>query len=173
MEIFYKSMFQKQPKIKLPFSRLELGLEAAAIAGIVFMVLMIIKLWAILPATIPSHFNGAGQPDGYSGKNSLIIMPVVGMALYLMLSVIRLFPHICNYPWPITEENAQVQYRLAIYMLAWLKVEIMWSFAYINWSTMQVALKQSSGLGEGFLIVMLIAIFGTLGVYFYMAFRSR
>lgn len=169
----YKSIFPKQPRIKVPFSSMEVLLEMVSLAGLVFMVLMIIKVWGILPAVIPSHFNALGQPDGYSGKSSLIMLPVVGLLLYLMLGILRFFPHVYNYPRPITEQNAEVQYRLAINLLAWLKAQIICSFVYITWSTIKLVLKQSSGLGKGFLIVMLSAIFGTLGVYFYRAFRSR
>jgi hypothetical protein len=148
-------------------------MEMACWAGLVFMALIVLKYWAVLPSEIPSHFNGAGQPDAYSGKISLFMMPAIGLGLYLMLSVIRFFPHICNYPWPITEENAPTQYYLAMLMLASLKLEIIWSFAYINWGTIQVALKQSGGLGPSFMFIMLAAIFGTLGVYFWLAYRAR
>lgn len=169
----YKSIFPKQPKIEIPFSRLEVILEVLSLAGLIVMALMIMKEWALLPATIPSHFNAAGQPDGYSGKASLIMLPVIGLLLYLMLGMLRFFPHVYNYPRTITEQNAEFQYRLAINLLAWLKVEIIWSFAYISGSTVKVALKQSSGLGAGFIIVMLLAIFGTLGWYFFMALRDK
>lgn len=169
----YKSIFPKQPRIKIPFSRMEVILEVLSLAGLIVMALMIIKAWALLPATIPSHFNAVGQPDGYSGKASLIMLPVIGLLLYLILGILRFFPHVYNYPRPITEHNAERQYRLAINLLAWLKAEIICSFAYITGITIKVALKQSSGLGAGFMVVMLIAIFGTLGVYFYIAFRNR
>lgn len=164
---------KKRPKIKVPFSSFELWLEIVSWAGLVFMVLVLIEFWPSLPDTIPSHFNAWGRPDGYSGKGSLIFLPAAGLLLYLMLATLRFFPHIYNFPWPITEQNAEVQYRLAIDLLAWLKAEIVWLFAYINWGSVQVALTHSKGLGAGFLIIVLVGIFGTLGIYLFLANKAR
>lgn len=169
----YKTAFPKQPQIKISFTNLDLLLEIVSLAGLVVMTLLIIKAWAILPAAIPSHFNGMGQPDGYSGKSSLLLLPLVGLLLYLMLGILRFFPHAFSYPWPITEQNAEFQYRLAVDMLALLKFEVIWSLAYITGSTIKTALKQANGLGESFLLIIFFAIFATLGTYFYLAFHAK
>jgi uncharacterized membrane protein len=169
----YKSIFPKQPKIKIPVGRLELILEALSLAGLVIMAFMIVKVWAVLPDTIPSHFNAAGQPDGYGGKGSLIMLPLMGLVLYMTFGILRFYPHVYNYPCPITEQNAEFQYRLAIYLLAWMKIEVIWCFLYINAGTIKVAMGQSDGLGPQFIFIMLFAVFGTIGWYFFVALRNR
>lgn len=162
-----------QPKMKVPLSTLDIWIEIFSGAGLMFMIVFIMKTWELLPATIPSHFNALGQPDGYSGKSILLMLPVLGVVLYLLLSLARQFPHLSNYPWKITAANAQVQYRLAADLLAWLKVEIIYCFAYITWGTIQVSLGKMNTLGAAFMVVFLVAIFGTMAIYFYRAYRAR
>lgn len=90
-----------------------------------------------------------------------------------MLTIVSRYPHKFNYLWPITAQNAAEQYRLARSLLAWLKVEMIALFGFLEWVTIRTALKQGEGLGFLFLPVVLGLIFGTLGIYFYFAYRNR
>jgi len=103
----------------------------------------------------------------------LLFLPLGGAFLYMLLTVVSRFPHTFNYPCKITQENAEVQYLLARYLLAFLKAEIIWVFVYIQWMTIQVALGKAAGLGLVFLPVFLVLIFGTIAVYFYKSYRCK
>jgi uncharacterized membrane protein len=120
------------------------------------------------PATIPTHFNIQGVPDSYGGKASFIFLPIVGIVLYTLLAR---YPHIYNYPRPITQENSARQYRLARTLLLWLNLVVCWLFAYIQWGTIQAALHQTQGLFAGVLIgAITIPLFS---VVFYLVVSAR
>lgn len=147
--------------------------DAASLVGLILMVSILIYYWPRLPETIPTHFNFSGEADGWGSKSTLLILPISGLALYAILTVVGFFPHTYNYPWKITEKNARDQYRLAQLLMGWLKIELTWMFLYLVWQTVKVSLGHVDGLGMVFASVFLAVVFGTIGIYFYLSFRVR
>jgi hypothetical protein len=94
-------------------------------------------------------------------------------ALFVGLSVLSRFPRIYNYPFEITEENAERQYRLARALIECLAVEIVAIFGFLSRATIQVALGRAGGLGAGFTPAALTVTLGTIGIYIWMAYRAR
>jgi len=83
-------------------------------------ILLLILFWAYavfnylnLPETIPVHFDLKGRPDGYGGKLTLLILPMLTTVLWAGLFILNRLPHIFNFPVKITPENAHRQYKLA------------------------------------------------------------
>lgn len=163
----------ERPILNLPYTPLDLTLEAAAIGSLLLTIGLPILFWARLPASVPTHFGVSGAADAWGDKRSLLTLPSVGLLLYLTLTLVRRYPHTFNYPWPITIQNAPEQYRLARFLLTWLKAVTMLMFAYLEWVTIQAALEQTEGLSLLFLPLILGAIFGSIGIYFYYAHRAR
>jgi hypothetical protein len=93
--------------------------------------------------------------------------------LAALLTVVRHFPNLANYPWPITKDHAAIQYRIIRSMLSWLKLELVWIFAYLEWGTLQVAKGRANGLNPAFLMLTLMAIFGTIAYYLIKGYQSR
>jgi uncharacterized membrane protein len=171
-----KTTFAKprpRPVLQIPKSTLEIGLETAAALGMLTMLYVTIKSWPLLPETIPHHFGVSGKPDAWGGKWILWFFPGISLVLYIGLTILSRYPHIYNYPWPITEKNAAAQYHLARTMIVALKAEIILLFAYLQQQTIQVALGKAGGLGVAFLPIFLILIFGTIGFYFVKAYQAR
>lgn len=166
-------MPSSRPVLQMPKSSLEIGLETAAALGILTMLYVTIKSWPLIPQTIPHHFGASGSPDAWGGKWTLWLLPGISLVLYVGLTILSRYPHIYNYPWPITEKNAAAQYHLALSLIGALKAEIIVVFAYLQQQTIQVALGKAEGLGVAFLPIFLILIFGTVGIYFVKAFQAR
>lgn len=164
---------KKRPELSLPLTKYEKILEFLSGAAVLFNILFTIAVWGTLPESIPTHFGAAGTPDGWGGKGSLAFLAVGALLMYMLLTVVSRFPYTFNYPWKITEGNAQVQYQNARYLLAFLKTEVIGSFVYIQLGTIRVALGKAEGLGRTFLPVFLVLIFGTIGVYFYKSWKYR
>jgi uncharacterized membrane protein len=40
-----------------------------------------------LPARIPTHFNLAGQPDSWGTPAMLLLLPALGVGLYLLMTL--------------------------------------------------------------------------------------
>ena len=125
-----------------------------------------------LPDTIPMHFNASGDPDGFSSKNTLLIIPIVGSLIYTGLSVLSRYPHVFNYLKEITEENARKQYRMATRLLKILNTLVAGCFLYVTHGIILTSMEKKAGLGSTFIPILLVLIFGSIGVYFYRSLRK-
>ena len=164
----------QRPVLHIPLSTSEILVEIAALVGVLLTVVVIVQSWPTLPDTIPTHFGVSGQPDAWGSRVSLWLLPGISILLvYIPLTIFSRFPHIGNYPWNITEENAETQYQLVRSMMGWIKAETVWLITYIIWKTIQVACGKASGLGTTFLWIFLLLIFLTPAIYFYRAYRAR
>ncbi len=157
----------------VPRTPFEVSLEWVAAIGLASIFVMLAWAWSELPDRVPQHFGVSGRPDAWGGKQILWLFPGVAAGLSLLLTITNRFPQTFNYPWPITEQNAAVQYVLARTLLTALKAEIVALLAYLEWETIQVALGKSSGLGAGFTPVFLGVIALTTAIYFVRAYRAR
>ena len=134
--------------------------------------LILLTLWgwtfthySALPDTIPTHFNAAGEADGFGSKASIIGLPVIATLLFIGLTVLNRYPHIFNYPAAITQDNALRLYTLATRMLRYLKLVLVLVFGRIEFMTIQHATGKGAGLGVWFLPLTLVLIFIPL-IYF-------
>lgn len=96
-----------------------------------------------------------------------------GGFLYILLTVVSKFPHTFNFPWAITEENAERQYQIGRAMIGSLKTELVWLFTYIEFGVIQVALGKIKGLGMLFLPITLIIVFGTILIWVVKGYKAR
>ena len=134
--------------------------------------LILLTLWVLtithystLPDTITTHFNGAGEADGFGRKASIIGLPLIASLLFIGITVLNRYPHIFNYPTAITQDNALRQYTLATRMLRYLKLVLALVFGGIEFMTIQNTTGKAAGLGVWFLPLTLVLIFIPL-IYF-------
>lgn len=165
--------FGNRPKIKIEYTFIEWLIELISLAMIVISFALVVKNWSSLPARIPSHFGFDGKPDGWGGKGSLVAMPLIALPMYLGLTVLSRFPQTFNYMIQITVENAKVQYHIARKMVNMLKAEIVAIFTYIEYQEIRGAKGFGVGLGAGFVFLVLIVVFGTLGYYIIKQVKKR
>ena len=128
--------------------------------------LILLTLWgwtfthySALPDTIPTHFNAAGEADGFGSKASIIGLPLIATLLFIGLTVLNRYPHIFNYPAAITQDNALRLYTLATRMLRYLKLVLVLVFGGIEFMTIQNATGKAAGLGAWFLPLTLVLVF--------------
>ena len=163
----------KRPVLHLPLSRLEKIIEAAAGIGILVAIFILLFYRPILPDSVPSHFGAAGTPDAWGNKGLLSILIAIPAVLYLGMTLLSRFPQIYNYPFALTEENVESQYRCARMLMSALKAEITWFFVYLEWRVIQIAFGSGQGLGSNLKFILLVCFAVTLAVYFYCASRLR
>jgi uncharacterized membrane protein len=148
----------QQPKIKVPFTNLDLVLEIFAFIIIIYLWLFIIYELPKLPARIPLHFDLSGKADRIGSKTDLYWIPVITSVLYIGLSVLNLFPHKFNYLVTITENNALKQYRLATRLIRTLKVLVNMVFGWV----ITIVIRSANGTlfypYEGILVILSIFI---------------
>jgi uncharacterized membrane protein len=154
-----------RPDIKPEWSIFEKILQIVCILILVAFAIQLVTSWGTLPKSIPSHFNAAGVPDAWGGKSSLLLLPIMGLVMYTMLTIIERFPKIFNFPFEITEKNARYEYQTAREMLVCIKAEMLLIFGYIQWDSVEVAKGTHTGLGSWFLTIFLVLLAVTMIYY--------
>lgn len=119
------------------------------------MWLLIIKEYSNLPETIASHFNAKGEPDGYSNKIFIFLIPSMAIIMYLGLFILNRFPHVHNYMINITEDNALKNYRFSTKIVRVVNTLSMILFAYLTHHIIESAKSESISLGTWFLPIVL------------------
>lgn len=162
-------MKKNQPKIVPPRTPIQQLLNTLALVALVGFVIYFLLKWPGLPDPIPRHYNGAGEPDAYGSKYTLMILPLLAIAIYFTFNYLNQKPYTFNYPVKITEENAAYQYTLAMNMMSALSTSIILAFFYISWRTVAVVNQEVSGLGWWFLPAFLLITFLPIIVYWIKA----
>lgn len=160
-----------RPRLDLPRTGGEVVLDVLAIAGVVATIAVSALVWPALPDHVPTHFGFDGKPDGWGSKATFLTLPAVSVVLYLALSLLARFPHRFNYVRPISERNAATQYRLARRTIAVLKTFMAWQFAWLAWSSSEVAQGRATGLGP-ITPVLLGVLLAAIVWYFVRARRA-
>ncbi len=97
---------EERPKIKLGLTIADRTFEFIGWLSILAIWVLTVTNYADLPDTIPTHYDGAGQADGFGGKATILTLPLIATILFVGMTILNKFPHIYNYPINITEENA-------------------------------------------------------------------
>jgi len=164
---------QPRPLLVIERSPIEISLEVLAAVGVMLGTLIIAQAWPTIPNTIPIHFGISGKPDDWGSKEILWLFPLLCLVMDVGFLFLSRYPHEFNYPHPITLENAPRQYQLARLLLAWLKTEVIWLFAFIDWQIIQAASGTITTLNMGLFLVMVLVIFGTVGFYLRQSYLAR
>ena len=160
----------KRPVLHLPLSPAEWIIEVVAWIGLLSTILIPFLYRPALPDPLKNYYNAAGgPPDGWGDTGPLFTMVGISVLIYLGMTLLNRFPHIYNYPFNLTEENVESQYRCARMLTSTLKAEFAWFFAYLEWRTIQMAFGKVHGLDSGFLPVLLICLIGTVIIFSYRA----
>lgn len=163
----------ERPRIQIPLDNTDKYMDFIGKVCILLLIALPIYYYGKLPDSIPSHFGGDGTPDKFSNKDSIWIMPFIGTFLYIGLSYLNKLPHIFNYPTEITEENALEQYTKATKMMRFINMVIAFTFTYITYSTIQVGLGNSDGLGVWFLPFIFISLTIIPLIYLFKASKKK
>lgn len=162
-----------RPKFRPPRKLVDRLLESIAICGVLLGVYLVIRGWSSLPATIPTHFDAAGNADGWGPKYMIWLLPAISVVMIPLMLFLRRFPWLSNTPIKITEENVKHQYALIVRLLSVLACVISLLFLALVYDTISIAGGGSSYLGTWFMPVFITPIIGTLLWYFVSAIRGR
>ncbi|HTB97188.1 MAG TPA: DUF1648 domain-containing protein [Terracidiphilus sp.] len=125
-----------------------------------------------LPDRVPTHFDAAGNPNGWGSPAGMIILPVIAAGVYLLMSVVARFPSAFNYPVRVTPLNRARLQEITLTMIAWIKVEMVCLFAVLQWVFVQSARNSDGRLFPKVLPVFLFLIFSTVAAHLVALFRA-
>jgi uncharacterized membrane protein len=151
------------------------GLEAI---GVALLALLGWITWSALygpnplPERIPTHFMANGQPNAWGPPAVLWLLPAVAAFVYLLISVVGLFPGSFNFPVRATPASRPRLEALTIRMMAWVKVEMVCLFLYVQWSIIQSVRAGHAALSPIIVPVFLVVVFGTVIAHLVAVFRA-
>ena len=90
---------KRRPVLRLPLTPLEVALIVLIALGLVALIVPLALAWPTLPATVPSHFGLSGRPDAYSGKGSLLILPITAVVFTVFALALLPFPMSSTIPY--------------------------------------------------------------------------
>lgn len=156
---------EERPKVKLELSKADKTLEIIGWLLTICVWGLTITNYPNLPDTIPTHYNGAGQVDGFGGKATILTLPLIATVLFVGMTILNKFLRIFNSPTNRTQNKALRQYTNATKMIRYLKLIVVVIFGLVAFKTIQNAKGQADGLGVWFLPMTLGLIFIPL-IYF-------
>ena len=145
--------------------------RSAELFGLAGLLALILQTWAALwgpdhlPDRVPTHFDAAGTPNAWGSPAGILLLPVVAIFVYVLITVVARFPQSFNYPVRATPLNIERLRSVTLDMLAWIKAEIGWLFAVLQWAFVRAAETGDGSLFPRIMPVFLVVIFGTLGLY--------
>ncbi len=72
------------------YDKKKLWLEAIPIIIFLLMIIGALLFYPKIPDKIPTHWNAAGQADGFGGRNSIFIIPIMFFIILILLFILPL-----------------------------------------------------------------------------------
>ena len=85
---------------------------------------------------VPLHWNVLGEIDSWGDTWTIVLLPVIALALYGLLTLLQRRPQWYNYPCKITDKAGA--YKLMSGMLGHIKNFVMLLFLYITLAVAQI-----------------------------------
>ena len=162
-------MDNKRPRIKVPFETVDVIIEFISITLLILMWVYCIVNYMELPDTIATHFNGAGEPNGYGSRQTVWIIPIIATAMYIGLFILNKYPHTYNYMVNITEENALKNYKFSTRIVRVVNFLCVLLMTYITYMIVESAFGKQFNLGTWFVpVVISVSIILPIIIFVYM-----
>ena len=162
-------MDNKRPRIKVPFETVDVIIEFISITLLILMWVYCIVNYMELPDTIATHFNGAGEPDGYGSKQTVWVIPIIATVMYIGLFILNKYPHTHNYMVNITEENALKNYKFSTRIVRVVNFLCVLLMTYITYMIVESAFGKQFNLGTWFVpLVIGVSIILPIIMFVYM-----
>jgi len=158
-----------RPVVNLPDSRIEKIYDTISLVCVIIMILGSIAVIGFLPDRIPIHWNLKGEVDGYGGKLTMLILPLLSVLFFFMFSWIYKIPHKYNYLRKLTPENYEEQYLNGRKLLRIVHLISQITFVCLFGFMIKGALSGSQNIPSWFIALILVA---TIGIPVLYAFKS-
>jgi Predicted membrane protein len=140
--------------MKLKHTQLQIFLEIAGAALIAGMAIFLVLSWNSFPDRIPTHFNAFGQVDAWGSHQDLLFLPILGIGIYALITILTFFPAVWNVNIRYKAENKEAVYQAIKTMMMVLKIELLGLFLFIFYF-----MATAQNLPGYFMPVFLAAIF--------------
>lgn len=154
--------------------RRSLEIVALVLAGwLVWMTYSALAGSERLPDRVPIHFDAAGNANRWGSPAVLLLLPSIAIGVYLLLTVISLFPGSFRYSFTVTEVNRERLQGLTLSLLTWIKVEMLGLFAWLQREILNAAREGQAHISSWLVPLFLVIVFGTVGWHLMGMMQAR
>lgn len=154
-------MNEKRPRIKIPTTPVQWAIEVLTIGLLLAMLIYVWQAWPTVPEQIPQRFDFSGKPTEWSGRASVWLLPMLGLGIYAIVSVLQRLPQICNYPVDQSAGEAPRVNAIGMSLLMWMKLQLIALFASLSWRQLEVAAGRVSTIEPWIVPAAVILILAT------------
>lgn len=148
----------KRPKIKPVLTTADKLLNIIALLLVLSLWVLVLYRYNMLPDNIANHIGTTRNLNNNVSMSTIFKLPAIGTSLFIIFSLLNRFPHLFNYPLPITEKNAAKNYALATRTIRMLNVIFVLSILLMYYNA-SVSAPQSQ-VGKWLqLLIMLVGPF--------------
>lgn len=148
--------YDDRPRIKIEPTAVDRIIDALSLVFLLLLLVMVFQYYPDLPDKIPTHFNSLGQADDFGRKNSILLLPVMAVILFVLIQILGKYPHQFNYLVKITPQNAKKQYRLGARIMRFTNLFVMMVFYYTDYKVIKMSINQETpNLDKWFVPVVL------------------
>ena len=155
------------------YKQINIVVDVCAALWIVFLSYMTYNFWRTAPAMIPVHFDEVGNIDNYLSKDSLFIIIGISIVVYIILFLMSTYPNMDRHPIRITSSNRDRQYNLTSTFIKVLNLEAILLFASIQIKLMKSASSGLANITDIIILVPVVAILITTGIYVALIFKEK
>ena len=130
--------------------------------------LFVIIMWSQIPDQIPTHYNFAGEADGYGGKGSLIFMMVLAWFVFILITVLMRFPNTWNMPVKVTAEN-----KARLYIITRAMLEVVKMLTSLLFAVMLINAAIATPMPRFILIALIAAMLLSIIMGIFLMFKNR
>ena len=141
------------------------AISLIALAALLWITYSVLYGPSRLTGPIPTHFGLDGQPNAWGDPKMLLMLPGVGIFLYLSITLVSFFPSVFNYPVRVTPQNRERLQSIALNMVAALKAETLLLFAFLQYFTIQGVRTGHNGLPPALMISAILLVFLTMAAH--------
>lgn len=163
-------MQTEKPKLDIEKLAVAKVFDVLVIALFAAALVYLFWYWNQLPDQIPAHFGVDGEVDRYGSRVELFLLPIIGIVMWLGMSLLEKYPHTYNY-LNLRPDNVEVQYRYGMLFMNVIKNLSTLLFVFLIWQTTDIAMARIGSLNMPIFITLLVLLFGSVGFYVYKVMK--
>lgn len=148
-----------EEKIEIRKNVLDVSETIVSLLCLVGVAVYLLLAWGSIPDRVPGHYNALGEVDHWSGKSSLIVLPIISWLIFGFITLVERYPQIWNTGITVTEQNRERVYRLLKNLIALVKMFVLLMFASLT-----VLSSLAVNLPIWYILAFLVAVFGTIAI---------
>ena len=135
-------MYKERPRIQIQQTSTDRWLDVITYLLLIFLISYPVYLYSSLPEPNAVHTNISRQLFSYKSKEIILVLPALGVFLFIILTVLLRYPHIYNYPEKVTEENALPIYTGGVRFMRIMRIWVLIIFILVMKGSMGIALNR-------------------------------